>query len=420
MAEVQIILRAIDQLSGPTKKAGGALANLKAGLSTAGVALGAVTAGIYATQKALDATVGSVIRYNKSILDSARAVGISTDEYSRLVQVADDVGISMQEMETALTMATKRGLAPSVETIAALADRLRGIKDPTERAAAAAQVFGKNWAALDPLLQKGGDAIREAAAAVADGLVVTEAEVQKTEEARMALDALSDTWTGLKNTVGLEAAPILTAALTNINEVLSGNITFLEGSKRGWDAVSRILSGLPPTIDASAVATGSWEGRMRGLRDSILETASAAGDATSSYQDLSEQQLITAATEAFMAGDKGLSQHLIALAKEAHNTEAAYDALRRSIEAAIASTSGLHEQGVTGIGGFQHGGTVIVPGRGSGDRPYLLNLEPGEMLTVTPRSQVNQNMNVGPNYISGGLDMQAFEAALRRSLGGVR
>jgi hypothetical protein len=38
--------------------------------------------------------------------------------------------------------------------------------------------------------------------------------------------------------------------------------------------------------------------------------------------------------------------------------------------------------------GFQHGGSFTVPGFGSGDRPYMVGLEPGERVTVTPRNRV--------------------------------
>ena len=38
--------------------------------------------------------------------------------------------------------------------------------------------------------------------------------------------------------------------------------------------------------------------------------------------------------------------------------------------------------------GRQHGGSFIVPGIGTGDRPYILGLEPGERVDVTPRTRV--------------------------------
>ena len=74
-----------------------------------------------------------------------------------------------------------------------------------------------------------------------------------------------------------------------------------------------------------------------------------------------------------------------------------------------------HEQGEGGMGGFQHGGSFTVPGSGSGDRPYLLNLEPGERVTVTPKSVVNNNGGNTYNYQGVQADMQA---AYTRSLAG--
>lgn len=44
--------------------------------------------------------------------------------------------------------------------------------------------------------------------------------------------------------------------------------------------------------------------------------------------------------------------------------------------------------------GFQHGGSFIVPGSGSGDRPYTAMYEPGEVVTVTPRNKVGKGGGV--------------------------
>jgi hypothetical protein len=52
-----------------------------------------------------------------------------------------------------------------------------------------------------------------------------------------------------------------------------------------------------------------------------------------------------------------------------------------------------------GARGYQHGGQFIVPGTGSGDRPVSVPLEPGELVTVTPKSQVtNYNFNLTAQY----------------------
>ncbi len=49
--------------------------------------------------------------------------------------------------------------------------------------------------------------------------------------------------------------------------------------------------------------------------------------------------------------------------------------------------------------GFQGGGSLIVPGTGSGDRPHIMNLEPGERVDITPRNQVNNNQRIIVNNV---------------------
>src|SRR3990167_6389011 len=220
-----------------------------------------------------DETVGSLIAYNKSILDASRATGTTAEDFSRIVQIADDFGISMGSVETALALATKNGFAPSVDSIADLADRLNAIQDPTERAAQAAKIFGRNWAALDPLLQEGGDAIRANAAAVRDGLVVTEEEIQKTETLRLQLDTLNDSWTVLKNTVGLEAVPALSQGAMFLNFLAEAALDLAEG-KGLTDAADRLEALRISLLDLEA-PTGSWEDQMRSLGGTVK---TAGGD----------------------------------------------------------------------------------------------------------------------------------------------
>jgi hypothetical protein len=70
-----------------------------------------------------------------------------------------------------------------------------------------------------------------------------------------------------------------------------------------------------------------------------------------------------------------------------------------------------------GPGGLQHGGSFIVPGTGSGDRPYVLSLEPGERVDVTPRNQVKNftfNTNVSDGT-DGAVLLSKFQDAARRA-----
>jgi hypothetical protein len=401
---------------------------LSAGLKEAGLALGAIVGAAYAANKAFDATVGAVIDYNKSILDASKATGTTAEQFSRIVQVADDVGISMGSVETALALATKNGFAPSVDSLADLADKLNAMSSPTERAAAAAKIFGRNWAALDPLLQKGGQAIREASAAVEDGLVVTDAEIAKTEEARLAIDKLSDTWTSLKNTVGLEAVPTITKSLINLNDVLSGNITYLEGMRRGWEGWFTMMGLNQWAVSAQTkILAADMKELARDMRDSgqaagELETAVEALPTQKSFKynmsidmDSDMQELIRhmgwSAAAYLFAGGQGFNIGAAgntAIAQAGAASFGAAQAAKKITQPLVALTGG------------QHGGSFIVPGSGSGDRPYTLGLEPGERVDITPRSEVNnsRNLTMGNVSINNGMDQSGFQSMLRRALGG--
>ena len=231
MAEIQITLTAIDNASAKIKGVAGAL-DTKSGLAAKAKSASILMTGLASAMTVANqvartageiyaATVGEVVNYNKSVLDLSQALGIGTEEMSRLIQVSDDFGISQDSLKTALQMMTKNGLQPSVENLADLADELRGIKDPTIRAQKSAELLGRNWATLNPLLSAGGDEIRKMAGEVSDSLIVTAEAVKASEEWRLKVDELNDTVTGFKMTVGMQLIPILIDAAIGFDMVFN-------------------------------------------------------------------------------------------------------------------------------------------------------------------------------------------------------
>lgn len=64
------------------------------------------------------------------------------------------------------------------------------------------------------------------------------------------------------------------------------------------------------------------------------------------------------------------------------------------IQAALVGAAGAAQVATIASSGLAKGGSFIVPGTGSGDRPFTLGLEPGERVDVTPRNQVNNNQKI--------------------------
>ena len=184
--------------------------------SMTGFSLGAAGAfaaiGIAASKAAdfIKSSVASTIAYGQSVRELSQIIGVNSEETSRLIQVADDYLISVGQLTTALRFATKNGFAPTVESLAQLADRFNSISDPTQRAAEMVKIFGRNWSALVPMLKAGGDEIRANAAAIEQGLILDDTDTAMIFEYQQAVDGLQDSWGAFTTGIGISLIPLLT------------------------------------------------------------------------------------------------------------------------------------------------------------------------------------------------------------------
>jgi len=156
----------------------------------------------------VDATKASVA-YNKQVREMSTAIGLGAEETSRIIQVSDDWGISIEDVRTALSMMTKNGVQPSISNLADLADEFVNTTDKTAFAEKASKMLGRGWMTLIPILKDGGDAFREQAAAVDDSLIATEESMAASREYEVVMDDLGDAVDGLKYRIGNGLIPTL-------------------------------------------------------------------------------------------------------------------------------------------------------------------------------------------------------------------
>jgi hypothetical protein len=142
----------------------------------------------------------------------ARAMGTTTEEASRLKEVADDVGVSTDSLRTSLKLALKDGFEPSIDGLARMSDEYLNLAPGTERMQFLLDRFGKSGEEMGKLLEKGGDSIRNMSDAMDEGLIVTEQAYEEARQYQISADALKDSWDALT----YKAAPPLVNALTNI------------------------------------------------------------------------------------------------------------------------------------------------------------------------------------------------------------
>jgi hypothetical protein len=235
----------LKKLSTDLKSADGAFAKAKVGASglfdylkqnAATVALAAGTALVTFAVKAVDAFQDTALGAGQ-LRDS---LGVTADEASRFQEVAGDLGIGVEALETgigrmnraaeetpeafdAIGAAIARnadGTVNVTETFLNTIDALNRIPDATKRAQAAQEIFGRGWQDMAELVQLGADGVRAAMDSVEEGKIIDDGEIDKAREFRDRLDDLKGTVEELSVALGGELVAAASDALGPLQQLI--------------------------------------------------------------------------------------------------------------------------------------------------------------------------------------------------------
>jgi len=294
------------------KAAGSGLgAILKDNLGAA--ALGAGTALVGFGIKAVTAFQNTALAAGKF----ADATGLAVEDASRWIEVAGDIGVSSDEVESALgkmnktlgkspalfselgveVAKTKDGSTDANQTFLNVIDRLNGITDPAEKARVATQLLGKGWQGMAELIAQGSGNLKASLAGVQDGKVINAAELEKARDLRAKLDNLSDSIENVALKIGGELAPAVADAVSGISGAvgvmtdLNEQATKLTGSSlvdwaqtlaspigvatKGLDKLGKALGDDKNFSDELSYAWDWLTGNSDDLRSSVDDTADA-------------------------------------------------------------------------------------------------------------------------------------------------
>jgi hypothetical protein len=196
---------------------------LKQNAAPAAIAAGAalVAFGVKAVNAFQDAALGAG--------KFADATGLAVEDASRWIEVAGDLGIeagtiqgafqklnkSIADGKPALSeygveiVKTKDGIVDANATFINAATTIGKIEDPTKRAKAAQELFGKSYGEVAELLEMSAGDVQTALAGVSDAKVIDEDELRKARNFRESMDNLRDKLEDLALTVGESLVPQL-------------------------------------------------------------------------------------------------------------------------------------------------------------------------------------------------------------------
>ena len=253
------------------KKAQNILGNFASIAGSAGAAAGTAFAAAAVALGALAVRQAQVIDATSKL---SSTLGINIREFQALSLVADEAGIDQEALGKAITKtqqfiseaaqgsksyneALKRLGLSSKELInlspdqqfQKIAESLAKIENPTQRTAAALEIFGKNGRSIVGLLPELSAKIDEARAFNDKfNISLTELDAAKVEEANDTFARVGKAISGLGNTIAIELAPLVTAASEALLNAGIDGETFGNAVRGGVEIAAKAIDFLRVAI----------------------------------------------------------------------------------------------------------------------------------------------------------------------------
>jgi len=459
---VQIFIDFIEQKTGgksalgttlqDIKSAEGGLGKLKAATSGVGQAIGSLGwAGLAAGASAAAVAAAKMVdKFEDLALAAGKfgdATGLSTENASRWMEVAGDLGIGVDQVQTAFAklnsvaqsspdklekygasvVKAKDGTVDLQATILNVIGALNNL-DPSARAAAMKDIFGKGAVGAAELFNMSVSDIKKNLADVSDAKLIDPDEERKAKQLRDATQDIGDAWEDIQLNIGGTLADMsgfvrliadAVSKAQELNEKIkdwSGGaidlfVGGLTGLGRAWnkikgnsdEATEAQTGGLKKVFSFAQDAIGSIEG-IGNAYDSLMGKLDAESQALNIADDF--DRVKQSAVEAWDATASGAED---AASKVRDNQRAVID-LKKDIAEYATKVLGLPDQEVTEI--------LALIDQGSVDEANRKLNDAAKTRTATIQVQaVLTNILKKSTFGLGGTTASASSAAAAQLLG---
>jgi hypothetical protein len=223
----------------------------------------AMTFAVNKTREIVDQTIA----YGEQVRKLSEFTGMSNEESSRAIQVADDLRIEYGTLQMAFKTMAQNGIAPNMESLAQLSGQYKALGTDTERSQFLLKNFGKAGIEMAGAMDKGSTAIRSMTSSIADNMIMTEDAIDATNKYQETLDNLNDTWTGLTTSLGKAVLPSLIVGIKTADEYTQ------RMSKNWWQLLTPVTQA-KVGIESFAAAWNSIKNPDKTFADATVTFAS--------------------------------------------------------------------------------------------------------------------------------------------------
>lgn len=306
-----------------------ALSGLAGAISPQMIAAGA-GAGLAALAAGIAVAVNKFNDLARSVLQFQRITRLSAEDSSRFIAALGEMGIETEGAANALfrlsrseAQLKKLGIAVGddlKESFLNVADAIESTNDANRQNTILMATFGRRGADLLPMLQQGRVGIERMFAAAEQGEVLTQEDLQKAEDYRLALDALAGASEDLALEIGGNATPALTAMALGLSALVS------QGNDLTRSGLNRELAQLAVTLMEYSNPSLFFLGHIRRTGEEMLPAAKAAAKWKQGLEEAAEAT--QEATDAQDAMKKALRETSDAIERQSDAETSLADAKR--------------------------------------------------------------------------------------------
>ena len=270
-------------------------------------------------KKGYDAVITSTLDYAEEVRTLSRTIGASAEESSKLIQAADDVKVSYEDLMTGMNIAIRNGLEPTIAGMGRLSDEYVSIQDPISKTKFLLENFGRSGANLAPMMELGSAGIKALGdEAEATGLVLDGKAVKAARRLEIEMDRADDAMAGMATTIGRELIPAITDLMKSYNdavETLSGNVG---GAQEFQDQRDAVLAASDSYEDYTEKMNILFGKQSEGVKETIgLFDSIASSIALSSVSAVGSAEEIDQWTSVMASGYLFMSESMYDASKEA-------------------------------------------------------------------------------------------------------
>lgn len=274
------------------------------------------------------------------------ATGIAVEDASRWIEVSGDLGVSADSVQAAMQRMNKSigdgkpvvdqfadsivrtadGNVDSAATFQNLVTQIGAIKDPTERAKAAQEMFGRSYGEISRFMEMSASELAAALGGVSEKKVIDPAELEKARKLQASMDALRDTVEDVSLALGEYLVPALSEAADDVVWLferagdLSDALESVTGSDlAGWaetltspvDMAGAAMDAMTDAIGSDVKATDAlryaWDWLTGNLEDGTV-TIESGTDAAADMARMYHQRVVPAIDDTTTAAEDAEQQ----------------------------------------------------------------------------------------------------------------